>query len=68
MPVSGCRCGCACVFVWAFRRGHCSGWGEVSTRTMEGTRFGDLVLRLGAHYLFRHHGDCEHLMVFTDMW
>lgn len=27
-----------------------------------------LELRLGRQYLFVHHGDCEHVIVFTDCW
>ena len=27
-----------------------------------------LQLRLGRQYLFAHHGDCEHALVFTDCW
>lgn len=34
-------------------------------RPMSEVRFGDLRLRLGAQYLFVHHGSCEHSIVFT---
>jgi hypothetical protein len=34
-------------------------------RPMGGVTFGELRLRLGAQYLFVHHGDCEHDVVFT---
>lgn len=27
----------------------------------------DLVLRLGQPYLYQHQGDCEHLLIFTDL-
>ena len=35
---------------------------------MEGVCFGDLSVRLGAHYLFQHQGAgaCEHIIIFTD--
>ncbi len=44
-----------------------SGWGRVTSATMSGTRFRDLAVRVGAHYLYCHQGDCEHLLVFSDM-
>ena len=34
-------------------------------RPMESMRIGELRLRLGAQYLFVHHGSCEHALVFT---
>lgn len=30
-------------------------------------RFEDLTIRLGAYYLYRHQGDCDHVLMFTDM-
>lgn len=38
-----------------------------STATMEGTTFNQLHLRLGFPYLYCHHGNCEHLLIFRDM-
>lgn len=38
-------------------------WGE--PRRMDETTIGDLTLRLGQQYLYVHHGDCEHSIVFT---
>lgn len=43
-----------------------SGWGSFQRSTMEGITFADLKVRLGAHYLYCHQGDCEHILVFTD--
>ena len=36
-----------------------------SPRDMGSVTFGELRLRLGTAYLFVHHGDCEHALVFT---
>jgi hypothetical protein len=36
-----------------------------SPRSMADVTFGQLRLRLGAQYLFVHHGNCEHDIVFT---
>lgn len=34
---------------------------------MGDTTFEALKLRLGYPYLYSHHGNCEHLMIFRDM-
>lgn len=34
---------------------------------MEETRFDELSLRIGAHYLYTHQGDCEHIITVADM-
>jgi len=34
---------------------------------MEQTRFIDLNLQLGKQYLYCHHGDCEHVLVFESV-
>lgn len=34
---------------------------------MQSTKFEDLSLRLGYPYLYCHHGNCEHGIVFTDL-
>eukprot|EP01138_Halocafeteria_seosinensis_P015325 gb/GECG01015641.1/.p1 GENE.gb/GECG01015641.1/~~gb/GECG01015641.1/.p1 ORF type:complete len:405 (+),score=40.75 gb/GECG01015641.1/:1-1215(+) len=51
----------------ALTSGKVSGWGLLESKAMEKTRFNDLTMRLGAHYLFCHQGDCQHILVFTDM-
>ena len=38
-----------------------------SVADMATTTFDQLSLRLGYPYLYCHHGNCEHLMAFTDM-
>ena len=34
---------------------------------MSATRFEELSLRLGYPYLYTHHGNCEHGLMFTDL-
>lgn len=51
----------------ALTSGKVSGWGLLESKPMEQTCFSDLTVRLGAHYLYCHQGDCQHIMVFTDM-
>lgn len=41
--------------------------GEFKTASMESTKFVDLNIRLGFPYLYRHLGNCEHLIVFTSI-
>lgn len=41
--------------------------GPFGSAVMEQTRFIDLQLRLGQPYVYMHQGDCEHLIVFSDM-
>ncbi|XP_054723027.1 snRNA-activating protein complex subunit 3-like isoform X1 [Uloborus diversus] len=40
---------------------------EMQKGSMENTKFKDLKLRLGYPYLYNHQGNCEHLLVFSDM-
>lgn len=47
--------------------GTCNGWGRFTMRPMEDTTFNDLAIRVGAHYVFSHHGDCEHVLMFSDL-
>lgn len=51
----------------ALRRRRPSGWGPVHSADMSETRFEQLSVRLGAHYLLLHAGDCQHVLVFTDI-
>ena len=34
---------------------------------MASTKFEDIELRLGYPYLYCHHGNCEHLVIFSDI-
>ncbi|RUS88814.1 hypothetical protein EGW08_003444 [Elysia chlorotica] len=40
---------------------------EFTTEEMSEHTFFDLKIRLGHHYLFKHQGNCEHSVVFTDL-
>ncbi|XP_005104759.1 snRNA-activating protein complex subunit 3 [Aplysia californica] len=40
---------------------------QFTTAAMEKTKFFDLKIRLGHHYLFTHQGNCEHSVLFTDI-
>ncbi len=37
------------------------------TSSMEDVTFEMLKLRLGYPYLYSHHGNCEHLVIFRDI-
>ncbi|KAJ2449645.1 hypothetical protein EV183_004787 [Coemansia sp. RSA 2336] len=39
----------------------------LQSRLMDGARFLDLSIRLRQPYIFMHQGDCEHVMMFTDL-
>ncbi len=39
----------------------------LTTRSMHETRFDELSVRLGFPYLYKHLGNCEHLVVFTSV-
>ncbi|KAJ2499795.1 hypothetical protein GGH96_003228 [Coemansia sp. RSA 1972] len=39
----------------------------LQSRLMDGARFLDLSIKLRQPYIFMHQGDCEHVMMFTDL-
>lgn len=41
--------------------------GPFRTASMENTKFEDLTVRLGYPYVYQHQGNCEHLIVFSDV-
>ena len=43
------------------------GIGPFKTSRMEETKFSDLEIQLGYPYLYQHQGDCEHILVFSDI-
>ena len=51
----------------AIARHRPSGWGPIRAQSMSDVRLEQLHLRLGAHYVYVHAGDCTHIVVFTDM-
>ncbi|XP_031557356.1 snRNA-activating protein complex subunit 3-like [Actinia tenebrosa] len=40
---------------------------EAQTKSMDESVFGELTIRLGYPYLYCHQGNCEHLIIFTDL-
>lgn len=41
--------------------------GPFDRQSMENTKFEDLDIQLGYPYLYLHQGNCEHLLVFSDL-
>ena len=41
--------------------------GHFTTQLMQNTEFMDLKIRLGFPYLYKHVGNCEHLVIFTSV-
>lgn len=49
------------------QRRKCPGLGLFTSKRMEDVVFEDLKIRLGYPYLYCHQGNCEHLIIFTDL-
>ncbi|CAH3195011.1 unnamed protein product, partial [Porites evermanni] len=49
------------------QRRKCPGLGLFTSKRMEDMVFEDLKIRLGYPYLYCHQGNCEHLIIFTDL-
>lgn len=45
----------------------CRKMGPFQSKKMEDTQFLDLDVQLGYPYVYIHQGDCEHIIVFTDL-
>ncbi|XP_068695251.1 snRNA-activating protein complex subunit 3-like [Montipora foliosa] len=43
------------------------GLGSLTSKQMDNVMFEDLKIKLGYPYLYCHQGNCEHLMIFTDL-
>lgn len=43
------------------------GIGPFTSASMDDTTFNDLEIQLGYPYLYMHQGDCEHVIVFSDI-
>lgn len=41
--------------------------GPLRSDLMENTTFNDLAVRIGAPYLYAHQGDCQHIIMVTDI-
>lgn len=50
----------------ALEAGRSSGWGLLRSGSMSATTFDALSPRLGAHYVYTHRGNCQHIVVFAD--
>lgn len=46
---------------------HDRGYGKFQTAKMEDFTFNDLNIKMGFPYLYCHQGDCEHVVVITDI-
>ena len=53
------------MIAWAAEPGRSIG--KMTSEKMEDTLFLNLSVRLGQPYCYMHQGDCEHLVVFTDI-
>ena len=49
------------------QRRNCPGLGLFTSKRMEDIVFEDLKIKLGYPYLYCHQGNCEHLIIFTDL-
>ena len=49
------------------QRRKCPGLGLFTSKRMEDVVFDDLKIKLGYPYLYCHQGNCEHLLIFTDL-
>lgn len=46
---------------------HDRGYGNLQSVKMEDYTFNDLSLKIGFPYLFCHQGNCEHIIIITDI-
>uniref|UniRef100_H0WK74 snRNA-activating protein complex subunit 3 n=1 Tax=Otolemur garnettii TaxID=30611 RepID=H0WK74_OTOGA len=46
---------------------HDRGYGKFQTARMEDFTFNDLYIKVGFPYLYCHQGDCEHVIIITDI-
>ncbi|XP_051875197.1 snRNA-activating protein complex subunit 3 isoform X1 [Pristis pectinata] len=46
---------------------HDRGYGKFRTAKMEDYTFNDMCIKVGYPYLYCHQGDCEHLVIITDI-
>ena len=54
------------ILKWAREKDHES-YPDFQTAKMEDTKFLDLNVQLGVPYLYQHQGNCEHIIIFTDI-
>ncbi|XP_041370612.1 snRNA-activating protein complex subunit 3-like [Gigantopelta aegis] len=53
------------IIEWASEPSH--GQNTYVAKNMEDTRFSDLTVRLGQPYLYMHQGNCEHIIIISDI-
>lgn len=56
-----------CIMIFCFDSTTHKNLANFSQKSMAETRFIDLSIHIGKPYLYCHQGDCEHIMVFTDV-
>ncbi|XP_077673798.1 snRNA-activating protein complex subunit 3 isoform X1 [Eretmochelys imbricata] len=62
---SECRDLSRTIIEWS--ESHDRGYGNLQTAKMEDYTFNDLSIKVGFPYLFCHQGDCEHIIIITDI-
>uniref|UniRef100_UPI00398F1055 snRNA-activating protein complex subunit 3 n=1 Tax=Pristiophorus japonicus TaxID=55135 RepID=UPI00398F1055 len=62
---SECRDLSRTIIEWA--ESHDRGYGKFHTAKMEDYTFNDMYIKVGFPYLYGHQGDCEHLIIITDI-
>ncbi|XP_072445244.1 snRNA-activating protein complex subunit 3 [Chiloscyllium punctatum] len=62
---SECRDLSRTIIEWA--ESHDRGCGKFRTAKMEDYTFNDMCIKVGYPYLYCHQGDCEHLIIITDV-
>ncbi|XP_067839509.1 snRNA-activating protein complex subunit 3 [Heptranchias perlo] len=65
MRYSECRDLSRTIIEWA--ESHDRGYGKFHTAKMEDYTFNDMCIKVGYPYLYCHQGDCEHLIIITDI-
>lgn len=56
---------CRCIIEWAKHPNR--GIGPFSNERMETAHFIDLTARIGQPYVYVHQGDCEHIIILSDL-
>ncbi|EMP34063.1 snRNA-activating protein complex subunit 3 [Chelonia mydas] len=62
---SECRDLSRTIIEWS--ESHDRGYGNLQSAKMEDYTFNDLSIKVGFPYLFCHQGDCEHIIIITDI-
>ncbi|XP_067409214.1 snRNA-activating protein complex subunit 3 [Emydura macquarii macquarii] len=62
---SECRDLSRTIIEWS--ESHDRGYGKLQTAKMENYTFNDLSIKVGFPYFYCHQGDCEHIIIITDI-